>query len=84
MGYGLDCRGSIPGRGKTFFCIAYRPALGLNEPPIYWGLGVISPGVKRPGSEADHSLSCSAKVKNCGAIPPLPHVSSWHSVLLIK
>jgi hypothetical protein len=65
-----------------FFCITHRPAVGPNKPPIYWGLGEISPGVKRPRSEAYHSPSCSAKVKNVGAIPPLPHVCSWHSTYL--
>jgi hypothetical protein len=30
-------------------------------------------GVKRPGSEADHSPPSSAEVKNGGAMPPLPH-----------
>jgi hypothetical protein len=38
--------------------------------------GVLSPGVKRPGREADHSPLSSAEVKNGGAIPPLPHMSS--------
>jgi hypothetical protein len=32
-----------------------------------------------PGHEADHSPPSDAKVKNGGAIPPLPHVSLWHS-----
>jgi hypothetical protein len=30
-------------------------------------------------SEADHSPPSSAEVKNGGARPPLPHMSSWHS-----
>jgi hypothetical protein len=29
--------------------------------------------------EADHSPKSSAEVKNGRAIPPLPHMSSWHS-----
>jgi hypothetical protein len=40
--------------------------------------------VKRQGREGDHSPLSSAEVKNSGAIPPLPHVSSWHSAYLIK
>jgi hypothetical protein len=40
-------------------------------------------GVKRPGRESDHSLPSSAEVKNGGAIPPLPHTSSWRSAQLI-
>jgi hypothetical protein len=38
--------------------------------------GALSPGVKRPGREADHSPP-SAEVKNTGPIHPLPHTSSW-------
>jgi hypothetical protein len=80
MGYGLDGQGSIPGRGKIFLSfIASRPALGPTQPPIQWVPGALSPGVKWYGHEADHSPPSSVKVKNCGAIPPLPHMSSWHS-----
>jgi hypothetical protein len=39
--------------------------------------GAHSPGVKRQGSEADHSRPSSAEVKNGGAIPSLLHISSW-------
>jgi hypothetical protein len=59
--------------------IAARPALGLTQPPMQWVRGALSPGVKRPGREADHSPPSSAEVKNGGAIPPLPNMSSWHS-----
>jgi hypothetical protein len=34
------------------------------------------------GSEAGHSFPSSAKVKNDGAIPPIPHITSWHRVSL--
>jgi hypothetical protein len=37
------------------------------------GTGAPSPGVKRPGRDADHSLSCSAEVKNV-VIPPLYNI----------
>jgi hypothetical protein len=56
-----------------------RPALGPTQPRIQ-----CLPGIKRPGREADHSPPSSAGVKNGGAIPPLPHASSWHSAQLIK
>jgi hypothetical protein len=55
--YGLDGRGSIPSRGKKFLSTPHRP-------DRLWGLrsflsngcqGDLSPGVKRPGREADHS-----------------------------
>jgi hypothetical protein len=34
------------------------------------------PGVKKQGREVDHSPPSNAEVKNGGAIPPLPHMSS--------
>jgi hypothetical protein len=84
-GYGLDGPASIPGRGKIFlFSTTCRPALGPTQPPIQWAPGTLYPRIKRPGRKADHSPPSSAEVKNGGAIPPLPHMSSWHSVWLIK
>jgi hypothetical protein len=41
--YGLDNRGSIPGKGRTS---ASRPALGPAQPPIQWVPGNFSAGVK--------------------------------------
>jgi hypothetical protein len=58
--------------------------MGPTQPPIQWVPGALSPGVKRQGSVADHSPPSSAEVKNGGAIPPLPHMSSWHIPYLIK
>jgi hypothetical protein len=75
-GYGLDGRGSIPGRSRVF-SIASRPTLGPTQPPIQWVPGALSRLVKRQGREADYSPPSSAEVKNVGAIPPLPHTSSW-------
>jgi hypothetical protein len=69
-GYGLDGRGSIPGRGKIFFFILSRPALGPTQHPIQWVPGALSPGIKPPELEADHSPPSSVEVKNGGAIPP--------------
>jgi hypothetical protein len=43
-GYGLDHRGVT----------SSRPTLGFPQPPIQWEQGALSPGVKRPGREADH------------------------------
>jgi hypothetical protein len=60
------------------FSTASRPALGPIQPPIQWIPGAISPEIKRQGREANHTPPSSA-VKNGGVIPPLPHMSSWHS-----
>jgi hypothetical protein len=43
------------------FSIASKLALVPTKPPSHWVLGVVSPAVKRPGSEADHSPPSSAE-----------------------
>jgi hypothetical protein len=58
------------------FSTASRPALGPTQPPIQRVPGAFSLGVKRQWREADQSSSSIAEVKNGGAIPPLPHMSS--------
>jgi hypothetical protein len=69
-------------------CRELNPGSPACSPSLYWlscpgsypmGTGALSPGIKRSGREADHSPPSSSKVKNGGAIPPLPHMSSWHS-----
>jgi hypothetical protein len=79
MGYELDGWGSIPGRGKIFLCSTVsKPAQGPTQPPIQWVLRVFFfTGVKRLGRETVHSPPSSAKDRNSGAIPSLPHASSW-------
>jgi hypothetical protein len=67
----------------TYFTVS-TPALEPTQPPIQRVPGALSPGVKRLGDEAGHSPPCIAKVKNGGAIPPLPHMPSWHGTLLIR
>jgi hypothetical protein len=68
-GYGLDDRGSIPGRvwlGIFLSATASRPALEPTQPPVQCVSGVLplGVGVKRPWREGDHSPSSSAEVKN--------------------
>jgi hypothetical protein len=64
-GYGLDNRGvrvqvTV---GSRIFSASSRPALGSTQPPTQWVPGTLSPGVKRPGNEADHSSPASVKVR---------------------
>jgi hypothetical protein len=54
-------------------------ALEPTQFPIQWVPGALSLGVKWKKHEAAHSPPSSAKVKNGGALPPLP-MYSWHSV----
>jgi hypothetical protein len=67
MCYGLDGQSSNPGRGKTFL-FSTTSILILEPAKVPRAL---SPEVKRPGCEADHSPPSSAEVKNGGTIPPL-------------
>jgi hypothetical protein len=79
-GYGLYGRDTNSSRVKIFlFFTTYGQALVPNQPPIQRVPGAIVAKVKLPGREANHSLSSSTEVKNGGVIPPLPHISSWHS-----
>jgi hypothetical protein len=53
-----------PGRVKNFlFSKSSRPALRSTQPPIQWVPGALSPGVKWPRREVDHSPPTSAEVK---------------------
>jgi hypothetical protein len=70
-------RDSIPGRGKFLpFVTASRHALGPIQPSNQWEPAALIPGIKRQGREADHSPPSNAKVKNGGAVPPVPNTSS--------
>jgi hypothetical protein len=66
-GYELDekrGRSSSPDRFKNFlFSMSSRPVLGSTQPPNQWVPGVLSPGVKRPWREAEHSPPTIAEVK---------------------
>jgi hypothetical protein len=83
-GYRLDGRSSIPGRDKIFSS-PQRPDRLWGPPSLLFnGYRGSFPGVKQPGPEADHSPPSSTEVKNCGAVSPLPHMSSWYGAKLIK
>jgi hypothetical protein len=59
----LRGRCSTPGRVKNFhFSNSPTPALGFTQHPI-WVQGALSPEVKQPGREADHSPPTSSEVK---------------------
>jgi hypothetical protein len=73
-----------PGCKIFLFPTVSTPVLKPTQPPIQWVPGALSPRVKRPGREADHSPPSSAEVKNGGDILSLPHTSSWRSAELIK
>jgi hypothetical protein len=65
------------GQGKRIFLVTVsRPAVGPTQPPIQWAPGAVSPGVKRPGREADHSHPSNAVVKNAWSYTSTPSTSS--------
>jgi hypothetical protein len=66
MVYGLDDRGfeSRHWLRNFLFTIVSRPPLGPTQPSMQWVPRTCSLGIKWPGSEADHSLSSSAEIKN--------------------
>jgi len=76
LGYGLDDRGSIPGRGNNGIFLSslppYRPALRPTQPPIQRVPAALSPGVKQPVREADHPLLSSAEDKNAWSYTSTP------------
>jgi hypothetical protein len=84
-GYVLDCLGSFPGGDETF-CLFHSVHAGSGAHSVSYpmGTGDSFPGDKAAGHEADHSPPSSVEFKNGGAMPPLPHTSSWHSAWSIK
>jgi hypothetical protein len=65
-----SCAVRFPGKGKDYmFSTASAPALGSTESPIQWIPGALSPRVKRPGREADHSPPSRAACR-CNCTPP--------------
>jgi hypothetical protein len=74
----MDWRAGIRFPAGTRFFSLHCPdgLLGPIQPPIQWVPGALSVRVKWLRHEADHSPQSSAKVKNGGAIPPLPNMSS--------
>jgi hypothetical protein len=61
------------GRVKNFLLPTLsRPALGPTQSPVNWVLGDLSPGVRWPWHEADHSSPTSAEVKKMWIYTPTP------------
>jgi hypothetical protein len=76
--YGLDDLGvgvQVP-VGSRIFPSPSRPDPLWGPPNLLPnGYGALSPGVKRPGCEADHSLPASAKVKKMWIYTSTPPAS---------
>jgi hypothetical protein len=65
--------------GARDFSLLHSMQTGSGVHPASYPVGTEGsfPGVMRPGREAHHSLPSNAEFKNGGAIPQLPHASSW-------
>jgi hypothetical protein len=71
--YGLDGRDSIPDNARFFFPSPQCPDCLWSTPShLASAHRAVSRRVKRLEREADHSRPSTSKVKNNGAIPPLP------------
>ena len=68
--------GLIPNRDKRVFSSPERLGrfCGLAERPIQSVLGVLSPGLERPGREVDRHQILRLM---SGAMTPHPHTPSW-------
>jgi len=71
------------GLGIFIFTTVVRTALGPTQPPIQWVPRALSPAVKRPGREVDHSTLSSGEVKNALSYTSTPSVR-LHGVVLSK
>jgi len=82
-------------KGQEFFHFTTTsiPALEHIQPPVQWLMTVLPPGIKRSKREADHSLLCSAEIKNVwsyNSTPPylflawylIKHSICFHKVVL--
>jgi hypothetical protein len=81
--YGLDDRGvrvRVPVASRIISCQkSFRPALWSTQLSIQWVARALSPGVKRPGREADHSPEASAEVKKIWICTSTSYMPSWRS-----
>jgi hypothetical protein len=72
-GIGLDGRGSIPGRSKSFlYFTVLRPTLRLTQLPMKWVSVALSTGYSGQGVNLTAHLHPVPGIKNSRAIPPVP------------
>jgi hypothetical protein len=62
------------GLRNFLFTTASRTALRPTQPPTQGVTGALSPGVKRAGREAEHSLPSSVEVKNAWSYTSIPPI----------
>jgi hypothetical protein len=87
-GYGLD-NWKVRVRVPVGTITSYTPHCpdwlwGPTLRPIQWVTGALSPGVKRPESEADHPPSTTVEIKKTWIYTSTPHPASWRNAYLVK
>jgi hypothetical protein len=81
-GYGQNVRGvgvRVAVRARFFSSHVVQTFSGAHPVSYPMGTGDLSPRVKRPGREADHSPPIVPRPRICGSIPSLLRTSSWLS-----
>ena len=61
-------------QGKEIFLFPKEsgPALGSTQPPFQWVQGALSPGLKWPGIQSNHTYTAvAANVWSCNSTPPV-------------
>jgi len=74
-------RFNFPKGQWSLFVTMPRPALGHTQPPVQWVSEALTPGVERPGREADNSSPFCVEVKNAWSYISTPPVRV-HGVVL--
>jgi hypothetical protein len=77
LNHGLDSKGFTLRRGKIFLFSSVQIGSGAHSAFYPKGTTTLSLVIKQPEHEADHSHPTMVKAKNSGAMPLLPHTSSW-------
>jgi hypothetical protein len=80
IGYGLDDQGVGVGSKFSVLCVI-QTNFRVYTTSYTMGRGAIPTGVRRPGSEADHSPTASAEVKEMWIYTSTPPIR-LHGVLL--
>jgi len=77
--------GFVSRQGRGSFSLRHRVQTGSGDYPASHptptGGECLSPGVKGPGRESDHS-QLVLRLRALEAVPPLPRSSSWHGTYL--
>jgi hypothetical protein len=64
------------------FCQRVHPGYVAHPAPYLMGTWGCFPEDKRPAREADRSPHLAPRLRMNGAVPPLPHTSSWRGFQL--